>query len=141
VRVNAGGPAYTDPAQQVWNADVGATGGRTFSTTAAIANTATPVLYQSERSGMSAYRFTVPNGTYSVTLKFAEIWFTLPGQRVFNVSINGTRVLTNFDIVSQAGGPKIAVDKQFTVPVTTGQISIDFQGVADEPKISAIQIQ
>jgi len=37
------------------------------------------------------------------TTKFAEIYWTKTGQRIFNVSINGAQVLTNFDIVAAAG--------------------------------------
>ncbi|MBZ5728769.1 MAG: S8 family serine peptidase, partial [Acidobacteriia bacterium] len=79
IRVNAGGPAFTDPQGQVWSADTGFTGGTVFATTAAIGNTTTPVLYQTERYSIAPaplqYQFAVPNGTYAVTLKFAEIFF------------------------------------------------------------------
>jgi hypothetical protein len=76
-----------------------------------------------------------------VTLKFAEIFFTSRNQRVFNVSINGQQVLSNFDIIAQTGGPFIALDRAFTVNVTNGMVNIQFQQVVDNPKISAIQIQ
>jgi malectin (di-glucose binding ER protein) len=97
------------------------------------------MLYQSERYGIPsfAYRFTVPNGTHRVTLKFAEIFFTQAGQRVFNVAINGQSVLTNFDIVAQAGAAFTAVDRQVNVNVTDGQIRIDFSGVVSNAKVSA----
>jgi hypothetical protein len=140
IRVNAGGPAYTDPQGQVWSADMGFTGGTTYSTASSIANTTTPALYQSERYGNMQFQFAVPNGNYAVTLKFAEIYYGSPGQRVFNVSMNGTAVLTNFDIVAQAGGGFIALDRTFPVSVTSGQITIQFTNVIDNAKISAIQI-
>jgi hypothetical protein len=83
----------------------------------------------------------VANGSYNVVLKFAEIYWTTTGQRIFNVSINGTQVLTNFDIVAAAGGPLKAIDEVFPVTVTANQITIQFtSGAADLPKISAIQI-
>ena len=105
-----------------------------------ITNTTTPILYKTERWGATSYRFSVPNGTRTVRLRFAEIWFRRSGQRAFDVAINGQPVLTKFDIVAAAGGPRIAVDKQFSVPVTDGQITIQFSRAADEPKISAIEI-
>jgi hypothetical protein len=142
IRVNAGGAAYTDPSNQVWSADYGYIGGNTWTTAHAISSTNTPALYQTERWAPSfQYQFPVSNGTHTVTLKFAEIFFTLPNQRVFNVSINGQQVLSNFDIIAQAGGPFIALDRQFTVNVTSGTVNIQFQTVRDNPKISAIQIQ
>jgi len=139
--VNSGGTAYTDTLAQVWSADTGFTGGSTASTTSNVVNTPDPKLYQTERYGNSSYQFTVPNGSYNVVLKFAEIYFTKTGQRIFNVSINGTQVLTNFDIVAAAGAALTAVDKTFPVTVTNGQVTIQFaSGSANQPKISAIEI-
>ncbi|HWC00291.1 MAG TPA: malectin domain-containing carbohydrate-binding protein, partial [Bryobacteraceae bacterium] len=82
----------------------------------------------------------VANGTYQVTLKFAEIWFTEPGRRVFDIAINGTRVLGHFDPLAQAGGPNRAVDRRFPVVVNNGRLSIEFLPVVSNPKISAIEI-
>jgi len=61
----------------------------------------------------------VANGNYQLTLKFAEIQYASAGARVFNLTVNGVAVLTNFDIVSQAGY-WTAIDKQFPVTVTNG---------------------
>ena len=142
IRVNAGGPSYLDSGGQTWSADTGFNGGNTFSTTNTISNTNDPVLYQTERFGPTTYNFTVPNGNYSVVLKFAEIYWTAVGQREFNVAINGTAVLTNFDIVAAAGGSFKAIDKTFAVTVTNGTIAIQFStGAADYAKVSAIQVQ
>jgi len=126
----------------VWAADYGFNTGSTYSTTSPIPNTTTPVLYQTQRwsSTPLQYQFPVPNGNYSVKLKFAEIYFTQPGQRVFNATINLTSVLTNFDVVASAGGPNLAVDKAFPVTVTNGQITILLTPVVQNPAISAIEI-
>ena len=86
------------------------------------------------------YSFNVPNGTYSVTLKFAEIYWTEAGKRIFNVAINGAPVLQNFDIFSQAHGANIALDETFPVTVTNGQILIGFTTVTDNADIAAIRI-
>jgi hypothetical protein len=141
ILVNSGGPTYTDSLAQVWSADENFIGGLTASTAKAIANTADPTLYRTERYGDFSYQFSVANGSYNVVLKFAEIYWTTAGQRVFNVSINGTPVLTNFDIIAAAGAPLTAIDKTFPVTVTNNQVTIQFtSGSADLPKISAIQI-
>src|SRR5260221_13618465 len=81
---------------------------------------------QTERYGNFSYAFSVPNGGYNVVLKFAETYWTKSGQRIFNVSINGTQVLANFDIVAAAGAALTAIDKTFPVTVTNGQITIQF---------------
>ena len=93
IRVNAGGPAYTDSLSQSWSADTGYQGGATYSTTASIANTSDPTLYQTLRyspSGNLVYQFNVPNGVYLVRLKFAELYYTSAGQRVFPASASST---------------------------------------------------
>ncbi len=142
IRVNAGGAAYTDPSGNVWSADTGFVGGSTYRTSAPIASTTTPALYQTERYGNGAleYRFSAPNGNYNVTLKFAEIYFNSAGLRVFNIAINGTQVETNFDIFAAAGGNNKAIDKTYTVAVTNGTIDIQFAASANNPKVSGIQI-
>jgi hypothetical protein len=141
ILVNAGGPAYTDSQAQVWSADKNFSGGSAASTTHAIANTADPKLYQTERYGNFTYQFTVPNGTYNIALKFAEFYWTGVGKRIFNVAINGTPVLTNFDIIAAVGAPYTAIDKTFATVTSTGTVTIQFtSGSADLPKISAIEI-
>jgi uncharacterized protein (TIGR03437 family) len=142
IRIHAGGGDYTDPDGNAWSADRGFSGGGTFTTTNAIRNTPTPALYQSERWSDQPfkYSFTVPNGNYTVTLKFAEIYFNQPGQRLFNVLLNGQPALTRFDIVAEAGASFTAVDRPFPVVVSDGRITIDFAPVLSNPKVNAIQI-
>src|SRR4029077_18297508 len=132
-----------------WFADEDFSGGNTSSTTATIntsgvTNPAPAAVYQSERWGVFTY--TVPNltpgGTYTVRLHFAEIAFNGPGYRVFNVAINGSTVLSNFDIFATAGGANQAVVEQFTTTADgSGQITIAYQtGTADFPTSSGIEI-
>jgi glucose/arabinose dehydrogenase len=143
IRVNAGGSGLTDSAGQVWSADTGFSGGSTYSVGTAITGTATPALYQSERwsSGPLTYQFNVAAATHTVTLKFAEIFYTGAGQRIFNVSINGQSVLSNFDIFSQAAGANKALDKPFTVVHPGGALTILLTPITSNPKISAIEIK
>src|SRR6056297_999755 len=81
MRVNAGGPEYTDGAGNVWYADreyAGNTwgyeggGGTADNTGVAVSGTTDDTLYQFERWGSPSYYFDVPDGNYEVTLKFAE---------------------------------------------------------------------
>jgi hypothetical protein len=82
----------------------------------------------------------VPNGTYTVKLRFAEIWYTSAGQRVFNVYIHGTTVQPNLDVFAAAGGADRAYDLSCPVTVSGGQVTISLTAVAGNPKISAIEI-
>ncbi len=140
IRVNAGGPAYTDPQGLVWAADTQFSGGATYTTTNPIAATDSQPLFQSERYGVFQYLFPVPNGTYQLRLRFAEIYLTQPGQRVFNVSVNGQTILPNFDIFVAAGGAFRAIDRTFAVSVTNGQMLLQFSSNIENPTIGAIEI-
>jgi hypothetical protein len=151
IRINSGGAAFTDSLSRVWSADTAFSGGTAANVgnTRAIGNTVDDQLYRNERWGTFAYNFTVPAGSYQITLKFSETHFTTgaaSGQRVFNVAINGTAVLTNFDIKATAGGANIAVDRTFTVNVPAAganNLRINFSNTAtqpDEPKVDAIQV-
>ena len=106
------------------------------------ANAAAAAVYQSERWGGCTYTLSVEKGsTYTVRLHFAELKLG-PGERKFNVDINGRRVLSDFDIAAEAGKNK-AVVKDFPSisPDADGNIVIAFtRGSADEPKVCGIQI-
>ena len=104
--INAGGGGTGSFA-----ADSNFSGGQTYATTNAIATTgvtnpAPQAVYQTERYGNFTYTLPnlIPGAQYAVRLHFAEIYWTSSGQRLFNVAINGSSVLTNFDIVAQAMG-------------------------------------
>jgi hypothetical protein len=100
-------------------------------------------VYQSERWGNLTY--TVPGLTpgipYKVRLHFAEIYFNTAGSRVWNVLINGTVVLPNFDAFVAAGGANKAVVRDFTATANaSGQITISLATVISNPKISGFEI-
>ncbi len=100
-------------------------------------------LYKSERFNLSGYKFdNIENGDYQVTLKFAEIYngCFYRGCRKFDVSIQGTKVLTKFDIFLSAGGGNIEIDKTFNTKVTNNTLDIGFTKVTNSPKINAIYI-
>jgi hypothetical protein len=124
----------------LWSTCVGFTGTNTYTVGNAVAGTADPHLYQTERWG-NTFKFTagVTNGNYTVKLKFAELFWTAPGQRVFNVAINGSPVLTNFDILAQTS-PMTALDKTFPVSVTNGVVTISFTTVVDNAKVDSLSI-
>jgi len=142
--VNAGGTAATG-----YGADAGFSGGSVYSTSAAInttgiTNPAPQSVYQSERYGNFTYTATglTPGAAYTVQLQFAEIFFNSAGSRVFNTQINGTTVLSNYDIYAQAGANNKAVTQQFNATAnSSGQIVIAFTSVVNNAKLSGIQIR
>ena len=130
-------------------ADSNFSGGNTYSSNSAIvttgvSNPAPPSVYQSER--WAGFTYTLPGLTagasHTVRLHFAELYFTNANQRKFNVSINGTRVLSDFDVVAAAGGANIAIVKEFTaIANSSGQIVVAFtNGSLDNAKVNGIEI-
>jgi hypothetical protein len=143
IRVNCGGPQYKDGLGHLWSADYGySSGSAAASTTAAIAGTTEQGLYQMSRSqsGTLQYQFSMPNGTHTVNLRFAETKVTATGQRVFNIVLNGKTVRSNLDIFSSAGGANKALVLPYLVSVTNGQVLIQLVGVVGSPSINAIDI-
>ncbi|MGC1485814.1 MAG: malectin domain-containing carbohydrate-binding protein [Candidatus Acidiferrum sp.] len=142
IRVNCGGPSYTDSKGQLWQADFGFSGGTEVSTTAAVAGTSDPILYDDSRKDPASYSFKVPNGQYQLNLYFDEA--NVRGEkisaRVFNVSVQGAVVFPELDIFASAGA-NAALIKSANVSVTNGSLTIGFTHVAGiVPEISAIEV-
>ena len=138
VRVNVGGSGYTDGTSQNWVADSSYSGGSLFSTGATISGTSDQALFQSGRYGNFSYYLALPNGSYQVVLKFAEPNRNSAG-RVFNVTAQGTTVLSNFDVWA-TGGYQTATDQTFTTTVSDGQLVLTFTTVSDAAIVNAIQV-
>ncbi len=97
--------------------------------TSAVSNPAPQAVYQTDRAGTFSYTLPslTPGATYTVRLDFAELQASAAGQRLINVSINGTQVLTNFDIFATAGARYKAIAESFSaVANAQGQIVISF---------------
>ncbi|KAI8006244.1 putative leucine-rich repeat receptor-like serine/threonine-protein kinase [Camellia lanceoleosa] len=106
---------------------------------------------------LTYYGFCLLNGNYTVNLHFAEIVFTddetysSVGRRIFDVYIQGKRVLKDFNIEHEAGGVGKETIQNFTAEVTKrtleirfywagrGTTAIPFKGVYG-PLISAISV-
>ena len=99
------------------------------------------VLYQTCRFNFRGYRLAVPNGEYKVTLKFCEPAYNQPGVRVFDVFLDGRKVIDALDIFARAGQNK-ALDFTFKdVEVKNACLDIDFAYRVELPCISAIAIE
>jgi hypothetical protein len=138
IRIRCGGPQITDASGNVWIAD---NAQNLNVTNATITNTGTPALYQTEAWSNSTlqYQFAVPNGPFTVKLHFAEFYRDRPGQRTFNIIVNGTTYFSNFDILA-AVATNTAYDVTIPVMVGNGQVTIQLVPVAGPAKIDAIEI-
>jgi hypothetical protein len=144
VNINCGGSALTASDGTKWTGDADFNGGDLLYSGSSIAgvNPQDMALYRSARAGLYgdfSYSIPVPNGSYTVTLRLAEIQYANKGDRVFNVAINGTAVLSNFDILAHVA-PLTPLSQQFPVTVSNGAVQIDVQGVVRRGILNAIQI-
>ncbi|MDP8244619.1 MAG: PQQ-binding-like beta-propeller repeat protein [Candidatus Hinthialibacter antarcticus] len=64
--------------------------------------------------------------TYSVRLFFMEPGDEKPGERVFDVSLQGHLVLDDFDVAAEAGGKRIGLIKTFEEVKIDGALTIEF---------------
>jgi N-acetylneuraminic acid mutarotase len=149
---NSGGGAYTSVSGEPWSADRAYTPAngsgyvqfppRTASTHSPIGGTLDDPLYQNARISAMTYRFTgLPPGVYQVELNFAEIQNKNPGQRVFDVTVNGLPYVTGLDISSLVG-KNYALDRsQFWTPVG-GEINVQLitRRSFGEPILNAVRV-
>ncbi|TYJ12045.1 hypothetical protein E1A91_A11G321400v1 [Gossypium mustelinum] len=93
-------------------------------------------LYKNARlapSSLTYYAFCLANATYTVNLHFAEIQFTNDqnysslGRRIFDVYIQGKRVLKDFNIKEKTGGAGIPTVEPFNATVSDSTLEIRFQ--------------
>ncbi len=144
MQINSGGPAVSPFA-----ADKDFVGGGTINHAntidlSGVTNPAPMVVYQTARVGNFTY--TVPGfaagSSHTVRLHFAETFFSTAGSRTFNVTINGTQVLSAFDIFAATGAKNKAIVKQFTVNANaSGQYVIQFTTVVNQSLVSGIEVQ
>ncbi|MCP9749397.1 DUF4982 domain-containing protein [Ferruginibacter sp. HRS2-29] len=114
-------------------------------------------VYQTQQAGIKNLRLDVPAGEYEVILHFAELVGGTTQQlvynldssgrteqkvkRVFDVSINGKRVVEKLDLELQYG---VAVAMHKTIRVVVGNnkgIDIAFSAIEGEPVLNALQVK
>jgi beta-galactosidase len=142
VAVNAGAEyAHTDIAKVVWETDRGFIGGDVVRTYHRIFSTNEDPLFQAARVGMSGYQFDVPDGTYEVTLGFAEVRRDgAPGQHVFTVRVNGEEIFRDLDLMRDFGAYTAAM-RTIDVEAKGAGVRIEFDAKTGKASIAAIKIR
>lgn len=154
-RISGGNPGdVMDCNSNLWLHDIAYSFGAFGFTNGAsgyLANTITGIcasaqsLYQREHFSTSSagfyYQFDCPAGVYETTLLETETYWSAPGQRVFNVFIQGRQVLTNFDVYVAAGGKNLPLTRVFTNSVTNAQLRILFTPTVDNARVSGVQVR
>lgn len=113
------------------------------------------IIYLTERisdntkvKGPFSYKIPVTNGTYTVKLHFAEIYWGVDnpegleggvGSRIFNVSMEDTEIFTGYDLYKELGAGQAGV-RMYDIEVTDGELTITFEATVNKPKVSAIEV-
>lgn len=143
VQVDSGGPEVSS-----FVADTDFSGGAIFGTAdtidvTGVSKSIPAQVFQSARTGNFAYTISgfTPGSSHSVRLHFAELLFDGPNLRTFNVTINGTPVLSNFDIFAASGDMDKALTEQFSEAAdANGAYVITFTPVIGDALLNGLEI-
>lgn len=141
--------SYVDKAGRTWIGDQYFDGGNTFHrSTAYIARTRDPQIYQGGRSGNFGYNIPLPPGTYELRLHVSETEFgpNKPrgggeNSRVFHLAANRGRVLSDIDIFATAGSDTadVHVVKDLS-PGPDGRLQLRFISQYDVAVVNALEV-
>lgn len=151
IAVNAGSNAeYIHETGALWQADQAyrpgswgytGSGSKEVSNLRNILGTDQDAVAQTAREGAVGYRFDRADGEYEIELWFAEVKAAKPGDRVFDVAINGTKRISGLDL-AKAAGPFALLSRKFRLSVRDKSgISIELRPIAGQPIISGLRIR
>ena len=142
---------HTDKLGYTWGPDRYFEGGDYSETPGRfLTRTTDPALFDGARTGSFSYNIPLKRGVYELHLYFAETSFgagTPAGggenSRVFHVALNGKRILSELDIVSDAGGPAVVDERVFKdiLPGADGMLHVRFMSQRSQPMVSAIKVE
>jgi len=116
-------------------------------------------VYHTERYGDGEpFKYYIPiskEGEYTLILKFSEVYFTGPGQKVFDIKVGNRYIAKKFDIFGKIYSKFLPLDLFFSVKYKDDKLIIDGEevsggiknkkmqidflvGSADNPKVNAI---
>ncbi len=149
IRIVAQENSVTDAQGHLWEPDRYFRGGVLLRRQPVSTDREDSSLYAGERFGHFSYVIPVPEGTYGLTLHFAEAYFGSQdqglggrGSRVFNLYCNGLALLRDFDVFQEAGGANRALVKSFhkLKPNPQGQLALDFVPAKNYALVNAIEV-
>ena len=99
-------------------------------------------VYNSERwAKYVAYDLpSVAGSDYKLILKLAELYFSAANSRIFDVYVDGMRVIQNLDKYALAGGKNIAFDTIIDVHATSTKIKLECYASKDNASINGLAL-
>ncbi|QIG43773.1 hypothetical protein G5V58_14255 [Nocardioides anomalus] len=116
--------------------------GATVPRDATVPATTPPSIFQAERYGQQDWNLPVAAGKHvTVRLYFANQYggTSQPGQRVFDVLVDGSTFLDDFDIAA-AAGDRTGTMRSLQLTTDGDGIDIDLRAVAENPLINGIEV-
>jgi hypothetical protein len=149
VRINAGGGAYTDGADRIWEPDSSYVNGGVAALDSGIeiTGTADPELFHSTRyttdpASRLVYEVPLVAGTYAVRIHSVETWPDMQvGQRRFGIELEGASVAQGVDILAETGRVGAVLTQAFEAAVSDGALTIDFVPDVLYPTVGAIEVE
>ena len=144
LKINIGGESFDDHlAGQPWseNSLFGNLDGAvsTVPGNTNITNTDTPQLYHTGRYKIVTYKIRVPNGVYNLKLKTAETYYNELGKRIFDIIVEGEKVVDDLDIYAEVGkNAAYVIETQVTV--NDGIIDIYLPAEIDNSTLNGIEL-
>lgn len=106
-----------------------------------------PFLFSRIRTGEFSYAIPLKPGAYELHLYFVEAEYgdEMGGgemSRTFLIQMNGKTLFNNFDIISDARGPRIADERvvKDVYPAADGKLHLKFISERGQPIVSAIEV-
>ncbi|HXE10498.1 MAG TPA: malectin domain-containing carbohydrate-binding protein [Bryobacteraceae bacterium] len=153
VRFIAGyhGKPYRDRQGRVWGPDAYYNGGQSIAVAdpRAVQAQPDPNFIRTKRQGQFHYDIPLRNGTYELHLLFAETDYGsgnpaggAESDRLFNISINGRIMITNFDAIAEAGAANRLHRRTFKdiSPAKDGKLHIAFDPVTAPAFLNALEV-
>ena len=145
LKINIGGEAFNDfIADKEFKTDTSSYGfmeGSKASAQENILGTNDDYIFQTEINGLAKYVVRIPNGKYKLKLLFAENYIQNIGERVFDIYIQGKKVISALDIYKEVGY-KTALEKTFNnIEVNDYLLDIHFGALIQRPLINGIIIE
>jgi hypothetical protein len=107
---------------------------------APVKDAAPQAVYQTLRYDLEAYPVEIPNGSYTVVLKFSEPHYAAAGKRVFGVSVQGKTVVDDLDVFARVGMNRAFDLTVREVHVADGTLNIRFLPKVEYPFLCAVEI-
>lgn len=142
------GPPHIGRLGDVWGADEYFSGGGPWRTHRGYIRRANdPFLFQSTRTGEFSYDIPAHAGVYELHLYFVETEYgeEMGGgenTRTMQMVLNRSILFQSFDVISDAGGPRIADERVFkdVQPAADGKVHLKFESQRGQPMINAIEL-